>query len=536
MKTVIIKMLYTFLYVFVSGVSIASTYYISPTGNDGTGDGSFSNPWATFSQGISVLTPGDTLKAMTGTYTERVLVPPTTNGTSSNYITIMENPGDEVKICHNQAQIVRIKGTYIKFIGFEIYDLSTNEDELQGVIVQDIAHHILLSELIVHDFDGHGIDIHGDYVTVENCTIYDGVLANENNASGSSGWSSALKVSYNCTNTTLRNNIIYNNWGEGIAVTRGSDIQVYDNTVYDNFSVNIYIDNSFNVDVFRNYTYNTENPLDGNKIAGISTCEEYYSGWGNHLENVVIKNNIVYNCKRGFAFYGTDSGTGGMKNVVVINNVFFLNDNTSSVIYIKREPEDSMFFYNNIIRTNPDNTKMVFWTSDNVGTLYFDYNFWVNGQARYWNDNTNDWDYSPSGPHDISLTDPLFVGNPETQPYNYDPEEFKLQSNSPAIDAGIDTLLISDYEINPRPLNYTFDMGAYEYGKYWNGNEDNQWSNQNNWNDLMIPTSSSVVNIPSPSFYEHYPVLNSSKTIKQLYLDENALLELNNNSVLKIIE
>jgi parallel beta-helix repeat protein len=443
-----------------------SIYFISPAGNNTTGDGSLANPWLTFEKGISVLTPGDTLFALNGTYTERVLVPSSINGTSSCPVTIIEKPGEEVKICHTLAQIVRINGSYINFIGFEIYDLTTNEGDDQGLIVMETAHHILLSDLDVHDFDSHGIDIHGDNVTVKNCTIHDGVLDNENNAAGASGWGSGLKVSYGSDGAILTNNTIYNNWGEGIAVTRGTNAQVSDNTVYNNFSVNIYIDNSTDVEVFRNFSYNTESPLGGDKTSGISIAEEYYTGWGNHLQNITIKNNVVYNCSRGFMFYGTDSGTGGMKNVLVANNVFYLTDNSSSVIYISREPEDDMTFCNNIIRSNPSSVRLVYWTSTVVGSLDFNHNFWVNGPARFWNDDIDDWDYSPGGTGDISETDPLFTGTPGTQPYVYSPGIFTFQNNSPAIEAGLNLTsdgVVNDYEEISRPQGIEFDMGSHEY-------------------------------------------------------------------------
>ena len=441
-------------------------YYISPTGNNTTGDGSLAAPWLTFEKGISELTPGDTLFALDGTYTERVLVPSSINGTGPCPITIMEMPGDEVKICHAQAQIVRINGNYINFIGFEIYDLTTNEDDAQGLIVLETAHDIFLSDLNVHDFDSHGIDLHGDNVTVKNCTIHDGVLDNENNAAGASGWGSGLKVSHESDGAILKDNTIYNNWGEGIAVTRGTNAQVYDNTVYDNFSVNIYIDNSTDVDVFRNFSYNTESPLGGDKTSGISIAEEYYAGWGNHLENIVIKNNVVYNCSRGFTFYGTDNGTGGMKNVLVANNVFYLTDNSSSAIYISREPEDDMVFCNNIIRSNPSPVRLVYWTSTVTGSLDFKYNFWVNGPARFWNSDIGGWDYSPGGTGDISETDPLFTGTPGTKPYVYSPDIFTFQNTSPAIEAGFNLAsdgIVEDYDEVSRPQGIEFDMGSHEY-------------------------------------------------------------------------
>lgn len=48
--------------------SPGSTYYISPSGNDGTGDGSFGNPWLQPEFAVSQVPYGSIIKAMPGTY------------------------------------------------------------------------------------------------------------------------------------------------------------------------------------------------------------------------------------------------------------------------------------------------------------------------------------------------------------------------------------------------------------------------------------------------------------------------------------
>lgn len=46
-----------------------ASFFISPTGNDVTGNGSQSNPWATISKGVSGSSAGDTINCLTGTFT-----------------------------------------------------------------------------------------------------------------------------------------------------------------------------------------------------------------------------------------------------------------------------------------------------------------------------------------------------------------------------------------------------------------------------------------------------------------------------------
>jgi len=79
----------------------AATYYVSPTGSDGSGSGSSSNPWATLNKGFSSMSANDTLVMMNGMYTGASNMfnssvagqyPP--GGTGGNYTTIKaETPG-----------------------------------------------------------------------------------------------------------------------------------------------------------------------------------------------------------------------------------------------------------------------------------------------------------------------------------------------------------------------------------------------------------------------------------------------------------
>lgn len=56
---------------YFSGNGFATIFYISPAGNDVTGDGSIGNPWKTLSKAtINVVTAGDIIYVNAGTYTE----------------------------------------------------------------------------------------------------------------------------------------------------------------------------------------------------------------------------------------------------------------------------------------------------------------------------------------------------------------------------------------------------------------------------------------------------------------------------------
>jgi hypothetical protein len=61
---------FTLLLCFAA-TGFAATYYISPTGNDATGNGSIANPWKTLLKATqSVTSPGNIIHVLAGTYTE----------------------------------------------------------------------------------------------------------------------------------------------------------------------------------------------------------------------------------------------------------------------------------------------------------------------------------------------------------------------------------------------------------------------------------------------------------------------------------
>ena len=59
----------TILLLFLATSLQAATYYIAPTGNDTTGDGSTGTPWLTLKKGMATMSGGDTLIIKDGTYT-----------------------------------------------------------------------------------------------------------------------------------------------------------------------------------------------------------------------------------------------------------------------------------------------------------------------------------------------------------------------------------------------------------------------------------------------------------------------------------
>ncbi len=62
------QFIFNLIFVLVSFPCFAATYYIAPTGNDSTGNGSTTTPWRTFTTADSHMSSGDTLIYKNGTY------------------------------------------------------------------------------------------------------------------------------------------------------------------------------------------------------------------------------------------------------------------------------------------------------------------------------------------------------------------------------------------------------------------------------------------------------------------------------------
>jgi len=103
-KTIITAML---AFMSIMGTIQASTYYVSPTGNDQANGTSTSTPWASFGRAWQDLYPGDTLFLMDGTY-HQTLAPNVRNGTPNPAINTQDyqtHPLDDPQRTQNYIRI-----------------------------------------------------------------------------------------------------------------------------------------------------------------------------------------------------------------------------------------------------------------------------------------------------------------------------------------------------------------------------------------------------------------------------------------------
>lgn len=297
-----------------------NVYYISPTGKD-SNSGSVAFPFKTFARAVSVLAAGDVLQVMPGTYYESLML--TAPGTAISPITVVGN-GAILDVQGADQYGIKISGSYINVSNFEV----TGATEA-------------------------GIAITGENVTVSNNILHDNVTENGIGKCGTAeSWLSALKVGVGGQNIIIDNNAVYNNCGEGIAITRGKNVTVRNNTAYDNFAPNIYIDNSPYTIVQDNLVYCTGARLrrDGTRPTGIGLGEEYYDGWGAQLHDILVSGNTIEGCGKGIGAFKSEVG-GTLTNVTITKNA--VSSGESRSISLTNSPNKNVVISYNTLFNEP---------------------------------------------------------------------------------------------------------------------------------------------------------------------------------------
>lgn len=411
-----------------------SVYYVSTTGND-SNPGTSSAPFRTFSKAASMLSAGSTLYIHPGTYSESLKI--LNSGADGAWINVRPSGGAVIIDVQNTTNaVVQLLGSYITVSGLEVKG-STD------ICVKALGSYLRISGLTVHECQTHGIFVSGAHVEVTGNTVYAAALANQAR-NMPTAWGSGIKIGLGGDDVLVDSNTIYHNYGEGIAVTRASNVIVRGNTVYDNYSVNIYVDNSFNTLVEKNLVTchpNSGFERDGNAASGIAMGEEFYEGWGAQLNQVNITNNIVAFCRQGVYYFGADpilTGSGLKNSTIAYNTLWGSTDTALGVIYASGQV-GSLISSNIIWQAN---NRLAY--IENATGLTFQNNLWKA--------------LPPSNVRGTGdrIGNPLFAATP-----GYVAQSFALSALSPAIAGGANIGVTTDYFNNPRGPSY--EMGALQY-------------------------------------------------------------------------
>ena len=428
--------------------SAGNVYYVSPSGSDGNA-GTLASPWRTINTSVGKLKAGDTLNVRGGTYVEVVSV--NVSGTATSPITIMAYPG-ELPIIDGQNRLpttdwtalVAIEGNYINMSGFEV----KNSGAYYSSGLNISGAHNIASKFNVHHAQENGILIQGDYNTVEDSIAWQNAYNNVNNQRR--GWASGLTAARNrrpealipglTSYATIRRNIVFDNWGEGLSCYETDHCTIEDNIIYNNWSSSFYISDASNTLAQRNLSYITPNnlmtPYGGGYRQALTMTNEVKA---NEINETII-NNIFYG--GGVCIYCWTNNKTTMSNSLIANNTFVDNDVVD--FGIDYTPPQHL---NNIVRNN------IFTGLVQVPTTGITFSH-------------NNFSVTPPAPAASSTN---IIGNPQlartgpTTPGNLTAAYFKLLASSPLIGAGMVLPQVTDDFLKYTRTGLTPDIGAYEF-------------------------------------------------------------------------
>jgi hypothetical protein len=279
-------------------VSKLKDYYISNTGND-TNPGTKLQPFATINKANSLVTPGDTVHVMPGTYNQNILL--TRSGTENQRIIYKSEVRGEAKIIGNGvtplfATWENTGNSYIEIDGFDV-----SGGGRFGILNYNGAHNIIIIQNHVHNIAvGYCTNLGGDGIgSTENGNPHDNdYIANivESVSVSTKPCSYVHGFYVQGLRERILNNLIINNAGIGVACTHACNEPTISN--------NTIVNNGYGIRI----------------------------GWSSVLpgktNNAIISNNIIMNNNK-YALYEYLAGMGS-NNQLLNNLIYGNNPNTCS--------------------------------------------------------------------------------------------------------------------------------------------------------------------------------------------------------------
>lgn len=508
----------------------ASTYYVSPDGND-SNPGTESQPWKTIQKAGDTLTPGDTVYVKAGQYNEKVTV--NVSGTASGgYITISNYESDKVIIDGTGVpgdNIIYIEDKdYIKIIGFEICN-NTEVSDGSGIRIEGSGEKIELKNNKIYEIRGNnamGITVYG---TNASKSISDLIIDGNEIYNCDPAHSEALTLNGNVEHFEVTNNIVHDVNNIGIdfiggeetcpdkekdaarsGVCRGNLVYRANSSYGGGYAAGIYVDGGNTIVLERNIVYDCDMGIEiGCEIKGKVTYD------------IVVRNNFVFNNdKRGMVFGGYDyPNTGKVKDCKFYNNTCFNNDTLSTGEgELRIEYAENCDIRNNIFYSSSQNVLMT-TAVGNSNNIVLDYNLWF---AEAGADSiTIDWEGTEYGSFTAYLsgtgqdTHSQF-DNPEFRSIILTSPDLHLTSASPAIEAGDPALgasVLGEYDVDgdSRISGTRVDIGADEY----------QVTNPGTTTTTSVPATTTTTEgtCPAKEIYGEH----SAKTELLRYFRENIL-------------
>lgn len=440
------KLLAAPITLLIASTAFATTYYVSPAGNDAN-PGTFSQPWLTIQKAASTLTAGDAVLIRAGTYRE--MVAPVNSGSAGAYITYAAYPGETVTLDGTGIDLPTDTGLfdiphaanlkYIRVTGLNVTNSGTN-DLAAGIRVED-ADHIMIDHNSTYHTRSSGIGIWASSnVTVTENTIRMACYSGGNQETLTMAETTNFEIAYN----RILDGPSDPGGGEGICIKQGSiHGSVHDNDVQGLQRVGIYVDAwnlpTGDIDIYRNVVHDTYHE-------GIAVASEM----GGQLDGVNITNNIVHDAGGNgiiVAYWGDTTKTHPLRNIRVINNTVV--DNGSGTygggISVENQWADTVVVRNNIATGNYAFQLNSGYPS--IPNLSIDHNLI---------DEVRGMEPTETRGENYQEERASFV-NPNAHNYHVLPTSLAIDHGS-SIDAPA-----TDFDVRSRPQGSAFDIGAFEY-------------------------------------------------------------------------
>jgi parallel beta-helix repeat protein len=425
---------------------------VAANGNDGNA-GTLASPWLTIQYAVDQLNAGDILYIRGGTYTEKINI--THSGTSLAPIIISSYPGETVVVdgngldagLPNYTPIITMTCDYVL-----IKNIILTYPRGRGVFIVRGSDYNTVQNLNIHHMWLQGLSVWGDNNIIENNKIWQCALENSTNP-GEGGWAGTLELGdsyypYYGLNTIVRNNEVYQNYGEGILGQYTDNLIIQNNNVYDNWASGIYLDQCSTSTIKNNLIQYTSNTIFWRFAtypgAGILIANEDIISPSHPVgHDRSVFNNIIINAGYGFDFWASDAATSALTNDKVLHNTIIctINDADARGITIgtPNAAHQNTIIENNLIVVS---TGYYIGYSASATGLTFSHNLW--SKAR---------DTSVQGTGDV-IGDPIFT---------LDYTNLHLQTSSPAKNSGIDLRSTVPLDYDGVTRDTTPDMGAFEF-------------------------------------------------------------------------
>lgn len=380
-------------------------YYVASNGNDNN-SGTIEQPLQTIQKAIDMAQAGDTIYVRGGVYHQTVTI--TNSGQEGQPIRLLaysdelpvldgeyQLPAGTVDRCDNSVTpprcfvsepLVKIAGSYIEFAGFKLMRSQgvgisiSGPSAIQQIVIRDCQIHETRNAAI------RGLSI--NQLLVENCDIYHaGNYAPYDRPSEQLQWMPIVKA-MDSANLVYRNNVIHENWGEGLAAgVNSQNVLMEDNVIFDNSAAQLYVNRASNVTIQRNLLYHTNAPelrRNGDPSHCLVLNNEDVQDGSIMVENIRILNNVIVGCSRNISIWSGKNSIFSLKDIEIMHNALVnAYSNTAGNAYgltiTNQANINNVHIHHNIISQNDGNVGSTPVTS----TLVLDYNLWSHTPAAH---------------------------------------------------------------------------------------------------------------------------------------------------------